>query len=202
MQIVKKSVDDIKPNKYNPNKIPEEIYKTLVSNIKKFGYLQPILIDKDGVIIDGEHRWRACKEIGINEVECVIYNGNGDIKEYRKLLTLAMNNIRGENQDEEFEALIKDLAYGMDYEDIESITGFDANMIDEIIKKNNADNFGTDFELPEGENDFQQMTFILSNRQVGIVKIAIDKARSIKYKAADNENSNGNALELICKNYG
>lgn len=41
-------------------------YEKLVSSIKKVGVISPIVVH-EGAIVDGRHRWRACKDLG---VEC------------------------------------------------------------------------------------------------------------------------------------
>lgn len=45
--------------------LSENEYRDLVEDIRKRGLLIPIVVDTDGAIIDGRHRWRACEEIGI-----------------------------------------------------------------------------------------------------------------------------------------
>lgn len=65
-----------------------------------------------------------------------------------------------------------------------------------------ADDYGTDFDLPEGDKaPFQQMTFTLADEQAEQVKNAIaDIKQTEEYKYCEtlgNENSNGNALYLI-----
>jgi hypothetical protein len=62
-------IDSIRPNNYNPNSMRPNIYSFLKKSIKKRGFVQPIVVTKDGVIIDGEHRWKALKELGEPEVE-------------------------------------------------------------------------------------------------------------------------------------
>lgn len=134
MKIITKDINSLHENDYNPNVFDDIKYKGLVENIKTFGYIQPVLIDSKDVIIDGAHRIKACKEAGINKIQCVVYEGNTDIKEYRKLLTLSMNNLRGINNQEGFEKVIKELAYDMDYEELEGLTGFDVNEIVDIAQ--------------------------------------------------------------------
>ena len=149
MKIEIKSISDIKANSYNPNVIDEKRFKALVENIKKFGFLSPILIDRDNTIIDGAHRLRAAQEAGLKEIQCVICEGAEDIKNYRKLLTLSMNNLRGENDEGKFEDVIKELGFDMDYLDIEKYTGFDVNEITDIIQNNSSVKFD------ENKNDAQ-----------------------------------------------
>ena len=47
----------------------EKEFEALKSSITKYGILDPILI-YDSVIIDGHHRYRAAKELGLKEVPC------------------------------------------------------------------------------------------------------------------------------------
>ena len=66
----------------------------------------------------------------------------------------------------------------------------------------NANDYGTDFSLPEGDKaPFQQMTFTLADEQAEQIKNAIaDIKQTEEYKYCEtlgNENSNGNALYLI-----
>ena len=47
-----------------PKLKPEE-YQELKSSIAKNGLYHPIIINKDGFILDGHHRFKACSELGI-----------------------------------------------------------------------------------------------------------------------------------------
>jgi len=68
VKVEKVDINLINPNEYNPNVMNKEKYETLVRNIKKEGeMLQPILINTENTIIDGEHRWRASKEAGLKK---------------------------------------------------------------------------------------------------------------------------------------
>lgn len=71
----------IEPNQGQPRKdFNEESIGELADSIKKYGVLQPLLVQKQGdhyEIVAGERRWRAAKEAGLKEVPVVI-------KEYTK----------------------------------------------------------------------------------------------------------------------
>jgi len=65
------NINEIKPNKDNPRVIKNDKYKKLVQSIREFPEmlkLRPIVIDNDGVVIGGNMRLKACKEIGMQEV--------------------------------------------------------------------------------------------------------------------------------------
>lgn len=96
MQIKTVNISEIRANNYNPNSMRPTEYRNLIYSIKKFGQVIPILVRKvkeNYIIIDGEHRHRALKEIGIKQVE-VIENEDMTEKDY-KMLTVALNKFRG-----------------------------------------------------------------------------------------------------------
>lgn len=72
----KLKVSAIEPNGNQPRKnFDEESLNELAESIKKFGVLQPLLVQKKDdhyEIIAGERRWRAAKIAGLTEVPVVI----------------------------------------------------------------------------------------------------------------------------------
>lgn len=50
-------VSDIKSDGKNPNKMSKNQHDALAENIKRFGFLIPIITNQDLVIADGEQRW-------------------------------------------------------------------------------------------------------------------------------------------------
>lgn len=66
----------IEPNTGQPRKaFDQESIQELSDSIKKYGVLQPLLVQKKGdryEIIAGERRWRAAKEAGLKEIPVVI----------------------------------------------------------------------------------------------------------------------------------
>lgn len=87
-------VDELHTDGDNPNEMSDELFTELVDNIRKYGWLDPILADADGLISDGEHRLKAAKEIGLEEVPVL----GEDLDEAdRRMLRLKMNKIHGEH---------------------------------------------------------------------------------------------------------
>ena len=70
-KIITKKLDEITPYDKNPRNNKDAI-KYVANSIEKFGFKNPIIIDKDGVIICGHTRYEASKQLGLEQVPCVI----------------------------------------------------------------------------------------------------------------------------------
>ena len=72
MQIIQKKLADIVPYAKNTKKHDETQIKNVAESIKKYGWVQPIVIDNDGTIVIGHCRALAAEKLGIEEVPCVV----------------------------------------------------------------------------------------------------------------------------------
>ena len=69
---------DIKPNPNNPRYIKDEKFEKLKQSIQNFPEmltLKPLVVDEDMILLGGNMRYRALKELGIKEVEVIQANG-------------------------------------------------------------------------------------------------------------------------------
>ena len=97
-------------NDYNPNKMPKKEMTLLKESILKYGFLFPILVNKENdkfIIIDGFHRFETLKRIGSGQA--LIINLNIPISERMKL-TVLMNRIKGMHQVEGMSELVVKLS--------------------------------------------------------------------------------------------
>jgi len=61
--------DELHVDGDNPNEMQDHTFGLLCDRMRDNGWLGgPIITDTDGLIADGEHRWRAAQEIGLAEV--------------------------------------------------------------------------------------------------------------------------------------
>ena len=79
----------------NPNEQTDEMFGLLCDNMRTKGWLgNDIIADTDGLIADGEHRWRAAQEIGLEGVPVKFF----DIDDSeRRLWRQELNKISGEH---------------------------------------------------------------------------------------------------------
>lgn len=64
-------IGDLKPYKKNAKKHPDSQVEYIANSIKAFGFKQPLVIDKDNVVVIGHGRLMAAKKLGIESVPCV-----------------------------------------------------------------------------------------------------------------------------------
>ena len=75
-ELITVKISDLKENKTFSELVPEmttQEYDDLVNSIRKQGVRQPIHILSDKTVLDGRHRVRACKEIGIKEIQALLH---------------------------------------------------------------------------------------------------------------------------------
>lgn len=145
------NVNELSANDYNPNVVFNKELKLLELSIIKNGWIQPILITKDKIIIDGFHRYSLCKmskkiqALHNSEVPCAII----DISEpERMLLTIRINRAKGSHIAIKMSDIIKSLVndYGLEPKYIaENIGGtideIELLLMDDVFKKLDIQNY-------------------------------------------------------------
>ena len=71
MQITMMNIADIRPYERNPRH-NEEAVDAVARSIKEFGFRNPVILDRDKVIVAGHTRVLAAKSLGMTEVPCVV----------------------------------------------------------------------------------------------------------------------------------
>lgn len=83
-KIVTLPIEQIRPYKNNP-RLNKKSVEILEQALQRYGFLIPITLDKDKVIVTGHSRFQAAINIGLKELPCIILDDLTDreIKEYR-----------------------------------------------------------------------------------------------------------------------
>lgn len=141
MNFIKKKISDLNPAEYNPrvDLVPgEKDYEDLKRSILEFGYIDPIIVNKDGTIIGGHQRYKILLDLGYKEIDVVELDVT---KDKEKALNIALNKISGDWDNEKLKNILKELDLG-DF-DI-TLTGFTHNELDDLI---------AEIEIPEIAED-------------------------------------------------
>lgn len=125
------SPDDLHVDGDNPNEQTDELFGLLCENMRKKGWIgNAIITDTDGLIADGEHRWRAAQEIGLDEVPVKQYDLD-DAE--RRLWRQELNKIAGEH-DTKRDALEYDyLLSNGKTDDVQALTNAAGEDLDELL---------------------------------------------------------------------
>src|SRR3990167_8387951 len=117
----------IKPYSKNPKKHPEIQLKAIAKSIKEFGWQQPIVVDKEGVIIVGHGRWFAYEKYKdeMNLPEPEIKKASNLTKQQVKAYRLADNKLN--ESDWDMDLAIEELKELDDYHF--ELTGFDKDLL-------------------------------------------------------------------------
>lgn len=122
LEFKKVKINELKEAKYNPRKklTPnDKEYEKIKNSILEFGYVEPIIINKDYTIIGGHQRLSVLKDLNYDEIEVIQVDLS---KTKEKALNIALNKITGEWDEDK----LKDLLFELDNEDYDlSLTGFD-----------------------------------------------------------------------------
>ena len=125
-------INSIKPYENNPRH-NEEAIPYVMNSIKEFGFKNPIIIDKNNVIIAGHTRLESAKRLGMKEVP--IIHADDLTEEQVKAFRLADNKVA--------EKSLWD--YTKLDEELDNILDIDMSMFDfENIEETNLDDFFED----------------------------------------------------------
>lgn len=124
-----KSTADLIPYARNARKHSEQQVTQIASSIREFGFLAPVIIDKDNTIIAGHGRILAAQKLGLDKIPCVQASHLTDAQ--RRAYTIADNKIalNSEWDEEMLKVEIEDLKL----EDFDlNLTGFKLEEIEDF----------------------------------------------------------------------
>lgn len=134
MQVQSMKIDEVKPYPNNPRNNDDGV-EAVANSIKQFGWQQPIVVDKDNVIIVGHTRYKAAKKLGMDKIPVVVASNLSpeQVKAYR-----LADNKTGELTDWDMSLLDDELG---DIADID------------------MSDFGFDLDIPEDDEEVQEDDF-------------------------------------------
>ncbi|MGV3205673.1 site-specific DNA-methyltransferase [Streptococcus suis] len=147
MEIREIQLSELHPASYNPRKKlkkGDKEYEKIKQSLLKFGYVDPIIVNKDLTVIGGHQRLTVLKDLDYETAKCVIVNLS---KEDEKALNIALNKITGQWDDQ----LLADLLLELQELDFNlDLTGFEPPEIDDILSNvHDKDLSDDDFDVEE-----------------------------------------------------
>jgi len=89
------SINNIKPNEYNPKQITQKQFEDLKKSITEFGIVDPLIVNKakgrEGIIIGGHQRYKIYQELKIEEIPVIYVEINNIQKEKELCIRLSKN---------------------------------------------------------------------------------------------------------------
>jgi len=164
MEIIEVKIEDLKASEYNPRGLTEKEKKDLMESIKRFGMVEPILVnsaqERKNIIIGGHQRYYICKELG-KETVPVVYVNIPDLKKEQEL-NLRLNKNLGHWD--------YDLLTNFD-EEMLLDTGFESEELMEMFGLNEIESVEVDLErlriiiveAPEAPKLKERMAFYCDN---------------------------------------
>ena len=194
-------VSQLVPNPWNPNVMTEEDLQKEMASISEFGFVDPMTVRWMGSedvyqIIDGEHRWKAAKRLGLESVPCIILEATDEVAEQ---LTIVLNDLRGRPNEEKLAALVRDLSTRRSMLDLEKVLPYKRERLAEMIAERKADFDWDALKRPKPEEKAEprwvERVYRFPPAAAEVIDGAIAKVRD------DEGIEDWAALELICADY-
>lgn len=177
-ELVEVGVGRLAPNPWNPNRMSEEMYHKLKAYVKREGLVEPIVVRPKGEgyeILGGFHRWKIAKELAYETVPCAVV----DLDDRRaKILSINLNEMKGQSVSALLSELIHDLSQELTVEDLETQLPYsEAELKDalEIMKIPDGLEAYLDAEIEKAEREQPHiLSFVVED--VETVERAIEEA--------------------------
>lgn len=123
MNVQNRKLSELTPYPGNAKKHNKKQIANVAESIRQYGFVQPIVVDRDDVIIIGHCRALAAKKLGMDEVPCV----SMDDLTPEQVNALRLVDNKSNESDWDFDLLAEELS-GLDLSDFD----FDWGLRDEL----------------------------------------------------------------------
>ena len=195
MEIETRRLADLKPADYNPRKKlkpgdPE--FQIIQRSLKEFGYVDPIIINKDGTIIGGHQRASVLKSLGYTYADCIVVDLG---KQDEKALNIALNKIGGQWD----MSLLRDALQDLTLSPVDvNATGYSDDELSVILGD-------VMLEKQHEESPIDRMTFTFSLEQYADLQQALQiigaKYKPDQMETFGNTNKTGNRIYMVVKEW-
>lgn len=204
---------DLNPHPRNSRKHSDQQISEIAESISEFGFNKPVMIDENDVILYGHGTVQASKLLDLDEIPTV---DGSHMSDRQKRAFMIADNKLGHKSTWDIDLLSEELSDLAELEFDVSLTGFDEQELDGLLKNDESilpDTFES--SAPGGPEPGEtsdsdpvdaetRVTFHVSSRQADIIDAAISNCRELfgqKFNAAESTNRNSNAITFICERF-
>lgn len=146
MHIERRSVDALIPYARNARTHSADQVAQLAGSMREFGFTNPVLIDAEGGIIAGHGRVMAARQLGMEEVPCIVL---GHLSETQRRAYVIADNRLAMNAGWDYDMLALEFAELRLAEFDLDLTGFDAGELDALFAGSQNDEEESNDTEPE-----------------------------------------------------
>lgn len=195
--------DALAPNDWNPNAMDAFMYDKALASISEFGFVDPITcrtLASGWEIIDGEHRWRAARQMNLATVP--IFDLGVVPDDAAAQLTIVLNETRGSVDPRKLGALLRDLASRNSKEKLLATLPFSREAFERLSGTPSLDLSSIGQPQPrltgERPSPWVERVYRMPSEAAEVIDRAIERVR---YDADDERTPEWKALELIAADY-
>jgi ParB-like chromosome segregation protein Spo0J len=125
MKYERRRLDELTPSPDNPRSITKAAKKALAASIKRFGFVQPVIVNETtGNVVGGHQRLEVLREQGATEVDVVVVAWT---EAEERLLNVSLNNQGAQGEFTEVHEYLEQALRGL------SLDEFSALRLDELV---------------------------------------------------------------------
>jgi len=193
------TLEELRPNPWNPNKMDEATYAKETESIKKFGMAVPITVRKhaDGgyEIIDGENRWKVLADLKYRYAPIWSLGWLDDA--VAKQLTIVLNEVKGSPEKDKLSDLLKDLLKSETTEELLTVLPYSKEKFEELVNVPafDWDSFEEGRKQTRSEDTWVERIYRLPSEAAQVLDRAIAAAKE------EPDTPDGIALERIAADF-
>ena len=203
MKTVDLPVNQLSEAPWNPNAMSDEMRSHLRTSLSRFGAVQNLVVrsldDGDYEVLSGNQRLQVLKEMGAQEVPCVVV----DLDDARaRLLAQALNRVHGDDEIGLKAELVRQVLETLPREEVVSVLPETVQTLDALASLGEGD-LAEQLSAWEAARAarLHHFTAQLSPDQIEVVEQAIERVMARVTRNGTNPNRRGNALYQLCSEY-
>lgn len=192
MEIKNVKISKLKGYHQNNKRHPQEQIDELKKSLTAYGFIQPIVVDKENVVIIGHGRLEAAKQLAYTEVPTVQLDNLTEEQTRRlRLLDNRLSDLA--------EYDIDNIMFELDDLDDPELNALFKDLIPDEELPEEEEGSGNHEEKPE--KTLEDLVIVVTQPQRAAIETALEEAKKIPFSDAENNNPNGNALYVMASNF-